>query len=105
MSGNYLSAVDAALLIFVLMVGWSLYRAQRDPNVDFNLFDLIMENGKVSRIAFAFLTALIATTWVLIKVAQDGKMTDLLYAAYGTMWVAPICAKMFSSNPSVPPKP
>lgn len=94
-----MSASDAALLIFVLLIGWSLYRAQKDPTISFNLFDLIMENGRVSRIGFAFVVALFVTSWVLIRVARDGKMTDLLYAAYGAMWVAPIVAKLFSPPP------
>jgi hypothetical protein len=90
---------DAVLAIFMLLITWSFYLAQKDSHNVFNLFDLVMENGRLSRIGFAFIVALFVTSWVLIRVARDGKMTDLLYAAYGTMWVAPIVAKLFSSQP------
>lgn len=94
-----MNITDAVLGIFMLLITWSFYLAQKDPNISFNLFDLIMENGRVSRIGFAFIVALLVTSWVLIRVARDGKMTDLLYAAYGAMWVAPIVAKLFSPAP------
>jgi hypothetical protein len=88
---------DAILGIFMLLITWSCYLAQKDPNISFNLFDLIMENGRVSRIGFGFVVALLVTSWVLVRVARDGKMSlDMLFAAYGTMWVAPIVAKLFS---------
>lgn len=98
-----ISASDASLMIFTLIVGWSLYRAHKDPNTQFNLFDLIMERGRVSRIALAFLAALFVTSWVMIRVARDGHMSDLLFAAYGAMWVAPILAKLL--GPSQPDAP
>ena len=60
-----MSASDAALLVFMLLLTWSFYRAHNDPDSDFNLLDLIMENKRVSRIGFGFVFALIVTSWVL----------------------------------------
>ena len=95
-----MNASDASLLIFTLVVCWSLYRAHIQPDNSFNLFDLIMENGRVSRIGFGFIVALFVTSWVLIRVARDGHDgLDLLFAAYCTAWVAPIVAKLFSASP------
>ncbi len=89
---------DAGFAIVLLLVVWSFYRAQRDPANSFNLFDLIMENGRVSRIGFAFLVCLLVTSWVLIKAASADKHEELstMFGAYGLMWVAPIVAKLFS---------
>jgi len=93
-----MNASDASLLIFTLVICWSLYRAHIKPDNSFNLFDLIMENGRVSRIGFGFIIALFVTSWVLIRVARDGHNgLDLLFAAYCTAWVAPIVAKLFSA--------
>lgn len=95
-----MSASDAALLIFMLLLTWSFYRAHNDPDSDFNLLDLIMENKRVSRIGFGFVFALIVTSWVLILVARGGKMSlDIIFPAYLAAWVAPIVAKLFSQVP------
>ena len=88
---------DAAFSVVLLLVVWSFYRAQRDPANSFNLFDLIMENGRVSRIGFAYLVGLLVTSWVLVKVAADAQRNlDVVFSAYLAAWVAPIVAKLFS---------
>ena len=88
---------DAAFAIVMLLVVWSFYRAQRDPANNFNLFDLIMENGRVSRIGFAYLVGLLVTSWVLVRVAQnEARNLDVVFSAYLAAWVAPIVAKLFS---------
>jgi hypothetical protein len=88
---------NAAFAIVLLLLVWSFYRAQRDPANSFNLFDLIMENGRISRIGFAFLVALLVTSWVLVKMASNAtRNLDVVFSAYLAAWVAPIVAKLFS---------
>ena len=99
---------DATILVVLLLVVWSFYRAQQDPNVAFNLFDLVMENGRVSKLAFAFMTGLIVLSWIMVKLTITGKMTEGYVGLYGGIVIAPVIAKLFSSNPSQadpPPKP
>jgi hypothetical protein len=97
-----MTAQDASLLVMMLIITWSVYRAHRDPNNNFNLLDLIMENGRVSRTGFGFMFALVVTSWVLIlKARQPGSNVDIIFAAYGAMWVAPIITKLFSG--ALPP--
>lgn len=88
-------AGDGALLIVALVIAWSLYRAHRSADMAFNLFDLIMENGKVSRLACVFLGSFVVCSWVLVRLTIEGKLTEALFTAYGAIWVAPIIAKMF----------
>ena len=91
------SLYDAAFAIIMLLVVWSFYKAQRDPDNRFNLFDLVMENGRVSRIGFAYLVGLLVTSWVLIRMADDkSRSLDVVFSAYLASWVAPIVAKLFS---------
>ena len=97
-----MSAADASLLVLMLIVTWSIYRAHADPNNQFNLLDLIMENGRVSRIGFGYMFALVVTSWVLIIAARSGRMSiDVIYSAYCAAWVGPIVARMFNAQPSV----
>lgn len=88
---------DALLAVGCLIIVWSFYRAQTNPNFHFDVFDLIMENGRVSRMALAFMITLAATTWMMMRMTLDGKMTEGYFTAYGAMWIAPIVAKLFSA--------
>ena len=88
-------AADGAILIIALAIAWSLYRANRDIE-GFNLLDLVIEHNKVSKLACVFLGSFCVTSWVFVRVAIDGKMTEGLFLAYGGIWVAPIIAKLFS---------
>jgi len=86
---------DAVLTLTALVLLWSLIRAHRDPATDINLFDLLMENGRLSKVAVAFMVTLLVTSWVLIRLAIDGKMTDIVFAAYGAVWITPLLSKMW----------
>lgn len=95
-------ATDASLLIVVLVIAWSMYRAHRSGDAgfaNFNLIDIIVENGRVSKLACVFIGSFAVSSWVVIRLTLDGKMTELLFAAYGAMWVTPITAKLFSPAP------
>ena len=92
-------ATDAALLIVALVIAWSFYKAHKNEEgrfAAFNLLDLLLENGRVSRIACAFMATLVVTSWVVIKLTIENKLTDVIFGAYLTAWVAPIIAKLFS---------
>ena len=89
---------DGVLLIMVMLIAWSLYRAHRRTGFDFSLFDLIMENDRVSKVAVAFMVTLAITSWIMVRLALDQKMTEGYLIAYGGMWVAPIVAKMFKAE-------
>lgn len=86
------------LALFTALVATSFYRLQKDKSNDFNLFDLLMEGGRVSRIAVAFMVTLIVTSWIMLKLSIDQKMTEGYLVSYGAMWVAPIIARMFATN-------
>ena len=91
---------DATLLIGFLVLAWSFYRAQKNQNFSFDLFDLVMENGKLSKTSVAFMATLIVTSWVMLRLTLDGKLSDGIFMGYGAVWITPLVAKLFS----VPPK-
>lgn len=91
----WLNGILAAVIIVIAI---SVYKMHQDANSRFNVLDLLMEGGRTSRIATAFMVALVATTWVFIKLAVDGKMTEGYMLAFGGMWVTPIVSRMFATN-------
>lgn len=90
---------DGALLIVSMVIVWSFYRAHRDPKISFNIFDLLTENGRLSRLSCVFMGSFCVSSWIMIRMTFDGKMTEGLFMAYGGAWVAPVIAKLFSPAP------
>jgi hypothetical protein len=92
-------SADAALMVLLLLVVWSFYRAQRDPATTFNLFDLVTEGGRVSKLACAFVGGVMVLSWIMIRLTLDGKMTEGYVGLYGGIVIAPVIAKLFSPPP------
>lgn len=90
---------DIVALIVVSVVVFSLWKTSRDESNSINIFDLVLENGKLSRLACAFWAAFGVLTWIMIKITQAGEMEVGYVMAYGGAFVAPIIAKMFSLPP------
>jgi hypothetical protein len=90
------------LAIGAVLVALSFWRAHRRPGFDFNAFDLIMENGRVSKIALTFMLAFAVTTWILIDLQLKGKMTEGYLTVYGGMWVASLVAKVVFNKSEMP---
>lgn len=94
---------DAVLMVCILIIGWSFYRAHRDPRIDFNLLDLLLENDRVSKKSVLVMGAFAASTWIVIRLTLDGKLTEGYFTAYMAAWVAPMIAGMFATNTPPPP--
>lgn len=90
------------LAVAALLVVASFWRAHRKPGFDFNAFDLIMENGKVSKIALAFMIVLAVTTWVVVDLQIKGHLTEGYFTTYGAMWVIPLVAKVVFNKTEMP---
>lgn len=88
-------AADASLLIVALVIAWSFYRAHRDKSFAFNLFDLLMENGRLSKVACIVMGAFTVHTWIMVRLTFDAKMSEGYLTIYGATWVAPLLARMF----------
>lgn len=77
-----------------LLVVLSFWRAHRKPGFDFDAFDLIMENGKVSRLALWYNLAGAVSTWVIVDLQTKDKLTEGMFGLWLTAWVGPIIAKL-----------
>ncbi len=99
---SQLKPLDAALIIVALSLVWTLYRAHKDKNGlrHFNLFDLIMENGRVSRLASVFIGGTLVVSWIMVRLTLDGKMTEGYLGLYFAGVITPIVTKLFSPPPA-----
>ena len=75
---------------------WSLYRAHKRPDVDFNFLDLLMENGKVSKISCLVMGSFGLHSWIMLDLETHGRMTEGYLTIYGATWVSPLLIRLFT---------
>jgi hypothetical protein len=94
-----------ALLLFLWALGYSLYRTHKSATIQFNLLDLIMEGGRVSKVSVIIMCAFVVHTWVVVTWTLAKTITDQGMLTYAGVWVTPLLARMAfgSHNPSNPP--
>lgn len=91
------TTVFALLAVLLALLIWrALSRMHRDRDVDFDLRDLLMENGRVSKGACVMMGAFAATTWQFVYFSLNGKMTEGYAAIYVAAWIAPVVARLIS---------
>ena len=90
--------IKAGGLVIVLLITLSLYRAHKD-NTTFNLFDLLMHQGRVDKLACVFIGSWALHSWIMIDLQLAGKMSEGYLTLYAATWIAPVMAKMFAKAP------
>jgi hypothetical protein len=97
--------IDLMLVLLgsgLLVLLFSFWRAHVAYGNAFNLFDLIMEDGKISRVALWFMIAGAVSTWVIVDMQIKDKLTEGIFGLWLTAWVAPLIAKMVFNKAEVP---
>jgi len=107
MQPSMFDTLRADPMIIILAIGVAailvaFYRAHRRAGFDFNAFDLVMEDGKVNKIAVAFMLVLLVTTWVIIDQQLKGNLSEGMFGLYGGMWVIPLVAKVVFQKTEMP---
>lgn len=90
------------LAIGAVLIAVSFWRAHSRPGFDFNAFDLIMENGRVSKISLAYMLVLLVSTWVIVDMEMKGKLTEGMFGMWLGAWVAPLIAKVVFNKSEMP---
>lgn len=100
------------LVMVIIAIIYEFYRAQKDETFQaFNLYDLFMENGRLSRSSVVMMGAFALTSWMMVNLTLNNKMTEGYLLAYGGMWVAPSLTRIVKGpvppqeKPGIPPKP
>lgn len=88
----------AALVVGVLVAALSVWRAHRLPDVQFNLIDLLMEGGRVSKIACAFMLVLGVSTWVIVHLTINNRLTEGYLTIYTGAWIIPLVTKVVANK-------
>lgn len=93
----------AILACAVLAILWSLERRSKSSLSKFHFDDLLLdENGKTSKAAAVMFGSFVVTTWVIVFLAVNEKLTEGYFGAYIAAWVAPVVANIIK-GPQVQP--
>lgn len=93
-----MTPMHAALLLGILLALWSLYRTHLNASIDFNLLDLLMENGRVSKVSCIVMGSFSLHSWIMLDLELAGKMSEGYLTIYGATWIAPLLARIFTVN-------
>lgn len=86
----------------VFLIGFALWRAHVSKTAPFDFFDLLTENGRISKIAVAFMTVLGVSTWVIIDLQIKAHLTEGIFGMWLGAWVTPLVAKVVFSKTEMP---
>ena len=97
-------AAVAFLLLLGAFIVWSLLKRDRSNSSRLNLDDLLLgDDGKISKAAAVMLGAFIATTWMMVYLTLQGKMTEGYLGIYVAAWIAPTVTRLVVvGKPPVP---
>lgn len=92
-----------ALALIALAVVLGLVRRWRDKHSPIDLDDLLMENGRMSKIAVGYMALLVFSIWLMSYLAFNDKMTEGYFTIFCATWVAPIITRIMKGNGSYTP--
>lgn len=94
--------VTAIFAIVLLIICYIVYRWNKDSENPFELKDLVMENGKASKLAFTWLGSFLIMTYGFVHMIIHNTLTDSYAALYSATWAAGIGLKMFAPRKEDP---
>lgn len=100
-------AMAIILAVLFLAIAFTLMRKSRDLHSRIDLEDLLIgDDGKLSKAAAVMMGAFAMTTWLMIYLTLNGKMTEGYLSIYVGAWIVPTVVKLIKGPESqgVPPR-
>lgn len=82
------------LMVATLTVLISAWLWQRNPNIKFDILDLISEDGKLSLFRTGQLVALLTSTWGYVSLVRSGDLSEIYFLTYMATWAGANVAKI-----------
>jgi hypothetical protein len=99
--GHHFDVMTTMLGIMLVAIGFAGWRLHQNPENDFNILDLLMENGRVSKAAVVLMGAFALTSWLMVQLTLAGKMTEGYFGLYSAAWIAPVVVKLITQGSTV----
>lgn len=82
------------LAIAFLVIAFSFWQTHKSGDNQFNAFDLVMNKGKVDKIAVSYMLVLALSSWIMIDLQVNMKMTEGYFGIYIGAWIVPLVSKV-----------
>lgn len=100
------------LAVLVVLLAVALINRHRNASSPLNLEDLLLgDDGRLSKAAAVLLGSFAMTTWVIVYLTVNDKLTEGYFIAYLGVWVAPTVTRLIGARPptelttATPPPP
>lgn len=95
---NIVALVFAFAAIVALLALWWWHHSDK---TDVDLTDLLMENGRLSKMAITWLGSFAVMTFGFVYLLMTKALTDTYALLYAGTWAAPIITKLFAVKPEL----
>lgn len=85
------------LAVFVIIALWAV-KLHFDNNTNFDLLDLFMENGRISKAATVMMLSFILTSWMMVYLTLHSKITEGYMGMYAAAWIAPVVVRLITNS-------
>jgi len=90
------------LALAVLLILWALERKNQSKDSPISFDDLLLgDDGKMSKAACVMFGSFALTTWTIVYLTINDKLTEGYFGAYLAAWVLPAVTKLIK-GPSPP---
>lgn len=96
-------AMIVVLAVIIIAIAFMLIKRDRSVLSQLNLEDLLLgEDGKMSKAASVMMGAFAMTTWLMVYLTLNAKMTEGYLAIYVGAWIAPTVTRLIMVKPPEP---
>ena len=93
-------ALIVAFAVTLLALIAVLIRRSRITSSPIHLDDLLLgDDGKVSKAAFVMLGSFFVTSWTILYLVINDKLSEWVFTAYVAAWVAPTVTRLIVNQP------
>lgn len=102
--GYEINVMASLLTVFIVWCFIEARRLNSRSDNTFEILDLLMENGRISKAAVVMIGAFILTTWMMVTLTLKDKLTEGYLGIYVAAWITPVVVRLITGTPSNPNK-
>jgi hypothetical protein len=88
----------ATLTVFILFCFYTAFKLHTNKANSFDILDLLMENGRISKAAVVMMGSFALTTWIMISLTSTDKLTEGYLGIYVGAWIAPVVVRLIANG-------
>ena len=88
------------LIVIAIMIVRTLWHRDKSASSKIDFDDLLLDpNGRMSKSAVVMFGSFGVTTWMMVFLTLEGKMSEGYLTIYGGLWIIPAVTKLIKGVP------